>query len=141
MVSESLIEKAKTFFNLALQTPRGKKLVDSITWSRIVKFIVDDKPEFYLDIKRGRVEILPGDSPNNDFWEVSRVHTDIETLNRILEGRRDSVDAQYDDEAIKILPSGEYTQVCFVHQLCRFARDEILEQRIHEFEEVAPNEV
>ena len=133
MQNQGLIEKAKRFFDLAQKHPKGRKLVHSLTWSQIVKFIVDDKVEFHLDVKRGEVKVLPGDIPKRDveseFYEVSRVHTDGETLNELFEGKKDSVDAQYGDEALKVLPGGKYYVVTLVHQLFRFGRQEILEQK------------
>lgn len=133
MQNQGLTERAKLFFELAQENPRGKKLVDSIRWTQIVKFIVDDKVEFHLDVKRGGVKVYPGDIPKKDieseFYDVSRVHIDGETLNELFEGKKDSVDAQYDDEALKVLPGGKYYVVTFVHQLFRFGRQELLEKK------------
>lgn len=133
MQNQGWAARAKRFFEVAQENPRGKKLVDSIRWTQIIKFIVDDKVEFYLDVKRGDVKVLPGDLPKKDveseFYDVSRVHIDGETLNELFEGKKDSVDAQYDDEALKVLPGGKYYVVTFVHQLFRFGRQDLLEKK------------
>ena len=133
MQNRDLTEKATLFFELAQENPKGKKLIDSITWTQIVKFIVDKKPEFYLDIKKGAVAVFAGDVPKKDdeseFYEVSRVYIDAETLNELLEGKKDSVDVQYSDEALKVLPGGKYYTVTFIHQLFRFGRQELLENK------------
>ncbi len=133
MQTQSLTERARLFFDLAQENPPGRKLVDSITWSQIIKFTVDDKVEFYLDVKRGTVKVSPGDVPKKDieteFYEVSRVYTNSETLNELFDGKKDSVDAQYKDEVLKVLPGGKYYVVTFVHQLFRFGRQELLERK------------
>jgi len=133
MENQGLQEKAKLFFKLSQENPAGKKLIDSIRWTQIIKFIVDDKVEFYLDVKPGGLEISPGDIPKKDaeteFYEVSRVYTDGETLNELLEGKKDSVDVQYYDEALKTLPGGKYYVVTLVHQLFKFGRQELLEKQ------------
>lgn len=135
MEASEHVEKARSYFGKALETPQGSRLVNSISWSKTIKFVVDDIAAFHMNVAKGKLDIVEGDSENNDFWDVSRVYTDSETLNLILEGRKDSVDAQYEDEMIKVLPSGEYTQICFVHQLCRFAREEVLERLVNDFGE------
>lgn len=139
MWSENIIEKARSFFKMAQETPGGRRVVDLIRWHQIIRFIVNDKPEFYLDVKRGSVEVYPGEGPKQDieseFHNVSRFYTDAETLNKIFEGKKDSNDAQWEDETIKLLPTGNYAQITFLHQLFRFGREKILEERRREFEE------
>ena len=133
MQNQDFTASAEFFFELAQKNPKGKKLVNSIRWAQIIKFFVDDKVEFYLDVKKGVVKVYPGDIPKKDveseFYDVSRVYTDGETLTELFEGRKDSVDSQYYDETLRVLPGGKYHVVTFVHQLFRFGRQELLEKQ------------
>ena len=71
MKDQDLTERAKLFFKLARENPRGKKLIDSIRWTQIIKFIVDEKAEFYLDVKRGEIEVFPGDIAKMDVEDFN----------------------------------------------------------------------
>jgi len=139
MERENLIDKARSFFKMSLETPGGRKTADFIRWHQIIRFIVDNKPVFYLDVKRGEVHVYPGEGPKQDieteFHNASRAYTDTETLNKIFEGKKDSSEAQWEDETFILLPTGNYAQITFLHQLFRFGREKILEERRREFEE------
>lgn len=139
MQSENFADKATAFFKKAQETPGGRRAMDFIRWHQIIPFIVDDKPGFYLDVQRGSVKVFPGEAPKlsleKEFYDVSRVYTDSETLNNIFEGKKDSVDAQFEEGTFKVVPTGNYSQASFLHQLFRFERDEMFEKMRREFEE------
>ncbi len=139
MEQTNLAEKATEFFKMSQETPGGKRAVDFIRWHQIIPFIVNDKPEFYLDVQRGSVKVVPGEPPKQDkekeFYDVSRVYTNAETLNRILEGKEDSVESQFEEGTFMLVPTGNYSQSSFLHLLFGFGRAEILEKIRREFEE------
>ncbi len=139
MQTEILVDKAIAYFKMAQETPRGRKALDLISWHQTIPFIVDDKPIFYLDVQRGRLKVHGGEAPKQDaetaFYDVSRVYTDAETLNKILEGKKDSSEAQWEDEAILLLPTGNYAQTTLLHQLFIAGREEILKEKRREFDE------
>lgn len=139
MQRENFADKATAFFKRAQETPGGKRAMDFIRWHQIIPFIVDDKPEFYLDVERGSVKVFPGEAPKmskeKEFYDISRVQIDSETLNRIFEGKQDSVDAQFEEGTFRVVPTGNYSQASFLHQLFRFEREEMFEKMQREFEE------
>ena len=140
MQHENFADKAIAFFKSAQETPGGKRAMDFIRWHQIIPFIVDDKPEFYLDVQRGSLKVYPGKAPKqknpeDEFYNVSRVHIDSETLNRIFEGKQDSVESQFEDGTFRVVPTGNYSQASLLHQLFRFAREEMFEKMQREFEE------
>ena len=138
MKSETFFDQAKAFFTMAQKTPGVRRVLDLIRWHQTIPFFVDDKPEFYLEVARDTLKIFPGESPKLDpekaYYEESRVYTDSETLQKLFEGRKDPFEAQWDDEAIKLLPTGNYAENTLVLQLFKFGRQEILDRRRHEFE-------
>ena len=139
MPLEKLADKAIAYFKMAHETPRGRKGLDLIRWHQIISFIVDDKPIFYLDVQQGSIKVYKGEAPEQDpekaFYDVSRVYTDSETLDKIFEGKKDSSEAQWEDETIMLLPTGNYAQTTLLHQLFMGRREEILAEKIREFEE------
>ena len=139
MQRENFADKATAFFKRVQETLGGKRAMDFIRWHQIIPFIVDDKPEFYLDVERGSVKVFPGEAPKmskeKEFYDISRVQIDSETLNRIFEGKQDSVDAQFEEGTFRVVPTGNYSQASFLHQLFRFEREEMFEKMQREFEE------
>jgi hypothetical protein len=139
MGQTNLVDKATEFFKMAQETPEGKRAVDFIRWHQSIPFIVDDKPEFYLDVQRGSITVIPGEHPRQDkekeFYDVSRVYTNAETLNRILEGKEDSVESQFEEGTFMLVPTGNYSQSSFLHMLFGAGRAEILEKVKRTFQE------
>ena len=139
MKSEGFFDQAKAFFTMAQKTAGARRVLDLIRWHQAIPFFVDNKPEFYLEVERGSVKIFPGPSPKLDlekaFYDESRVYTDSETLGQLFEGRKDAFEAQWEDETIKLLPTGNYAQNTVVLQLFKHGRQEILDNRRREFEE------
>ena len=139
MQTEMLVNEAVAYFKMAQETPRGRKVLDLIRWHQTIPFFVDNIPIFYLDVHRGSLKVHGGAAPELDaetaFYDVSRVYTDAETLHKILEGKKDSSEAQWEDEAILLLPTGNYAQTTLLHQLFIAGRKEILTEKIREFDE------
>jgi len=137
--TEKLVDKAIDYFKKAQETTGGRRALDLLRWHQTIPFIVDDKPLFYLDVQRGGVKVFKGEAPVQDpekaFYDVSRVYTDAETLDKIFEGKKDSSEAQWEDEAIMLLPTGNYAQITLLHQLFISRRAEILAEKRREFEE------
>ena len=139
MGQTNLVDKATEFFKVSQETTGGRRAVDCIRWHQIIPFIVDDKPEFYLEVQRGSVKVISGEPPRQDketeFYDVSRVYTNSETLNRILEGKEDSVESQFEEGTFMLVPTGNYSQSSFLHLLFGFGRAEIFDKVRREFEE------
>jgi hypothetical protein len=139
MGQTNLVDKATEFFKMSQETPGGKRAIDFIRWHQLIPFIVSDKPEFYLDVQRGSVKVISGEAPRQDkekeFYDVSRVYTNSETLNRILEGKEDSVESQFEEGTFMLVPTGNYSQSSFLHLLFGAGRAEILEKIRRGFEE------
>ena len=139
MQTEKIIDKAASFFKMAQETTGGRRALDLIRWKQTIPFMVDNQSLFYLDVQRGSIKVNPGEAPKLDpekeFYDVSRVYTDLETLNKIFEGKKDSLEAQWEDETLTLLPTGNYAQITLLHQLFKFGRNEILAEKIRKFEE------
>lgn len=142
MQEETIVNKAAAYFQMAQETPRGRKVLDLIRWHQTISFFVEKEPILYLDVQRGNLKVHAGAAPEKEaetaFYDVSRVYTDWETLDKLLEGRKDSSEAQWEDGAILLLPTGNYAQTTLLHQLFIAGREVILRERIREFEESKP---
>ena len=139
MNSDKFFDEAVAFFTMVQKTPGGKRALDLIRWHQTIPFIVDDKALFYLEVERGSVKIFPGAAPKKDleqdYYDISRIYTDSETLGKLFSGKKDFSEAQWEDEAIRLLPTGNYAQNTLVLQLFKSGREKILSERRREFDQ------
>ena len=132
---EDIYRKAADLIDLTQGTPGGKRLLQSCRWDQIYQVEVSGKKPFYIDFKEGNVSVNKGESKEGDFLDVTHViFNDKETLRKIFEGKKDSVDAHFRDRSIKFLPSGKHFRIAFFHQLLRFGREVILAKMVQDFE-------